>query len=66
MGSAQPTVTKRFREKARLEKKQRKAQLKAEREAMKKAAQEEGGVPVDDDIDPDIAGIRPGPQKPNW
>lgn len=54
---ARPTRQKREREKARAEKQKRKAERRLEAKARKGAVpRQEGGE------DPDIAGIRPGPQ----
>jgi hypothetical protein len=61
MAKTRPTITKRLREKARMEKRMRKAERKAERE-MESA--ERADVPAG--IDPDIAHIVPGPQRPAW
>ena len=55
--NARPTAAKREREKALSEKRQQKA---AKREDLKRRKAEQGPAP--DGIDPDIAGITPGPQ----
>ncbi len=58
-----PTIVKREREKARRIKQQQKAARRAEASARRAAAP--GGAA--DGEDPDIAGIRPGPQPlPEW
>ena len=62
MAKSRPTVTKRIREKAKMEKRLRKAERKAQRAA--EAAEE--GLDAEDGVDPDLAGIVPGPQKPLW
>lgn len=53
------TATKRFRERAKAEKRKEKAMR---REARKKA--KETQVLPEDGSDPDLAGIQPGPQRP--
>lgn len=63
MAKSRPTVTKRIREKAKMEKRQRKAERKAQRAAEEL---EEGGAEAEEGVDPDLAGIIPGPQKPLW
>jgi hypothetical protein len=55
----QGPATKRQKEQARLEKRQKKDALKAQRKAEKAAR-----APREDGVDPDIAGIVPGPQAP--
>lgn len=62
MAKTRPTITKRLREKARMEKRMRKAERKAERDA--EAEERLDDVPVG--VDPDIAHIVPGPQRPAW
>lgn len=62
MAQTRPTITKRMREKGKLEKRQLKQEKKAERAAEKEA--ERGSR--DPNVDPDIAHIVPGPQKPLW
>ncbi len=59
---SRPTVTKRQREQARIAKQQDKAARRAER-----AQQRRTSATTPDGVDPDIAGIRPGPQPPaDW
>ena len=53
---SRPTITKRQREQARITKQKDKAARRAER------ARREPTTPAPDGVDPDIAGIRPGPQ----
>ena len=53
------TATKRYRERAKAEKRKEKA---LRREARKKA--KEAQVLPEDGSDPDLAGIVPGPQRP--
>lgn len=55
--NARPTAAKREREKALIERRQQKA---AKREDSKRRKAEQGPVPAG--VDPDIAGITPGPQ----
>ena len=55
--NARPTAAKREREKALSEKRQQKA---ARRQDVKKQKESQG--PKEDGVDPDIAGITPGPQ----
>ena len=59
--SAHPkaTATKRLRERAKIEKRNEKT---LRREARKKAKEAER--PLEDGTDPDLAGMRPGPQPP--
>lgn len=65
MPKPRPTITKRIREKAKFDKKRRKAERKAWRDAEREAEQaEREELPAD--VDPDIAHITPGPQKPIW
>jgi hypothetical protein len=60
--NARPTAAKREREKALIERRQQKA---AKREDTKRRKAEQGPAP--DGVDPDIAGITPGPQPPaDW
>lgn len=54
---ARPTLQKREREKARQKKQQLKQERRQEAKARRAAAPRRAG-----DEDPDIAGIRPGPQ----
>jgi len=57
MAKTRPTVQKRKKELAKLEKRQAKAAKRAQRNAAK------GDRPdMDDGIDPDLVGIVPGPQ----
>jgi hypothetical protein len=56
---SRPTFQKRLKEKARMEKQREKMQKRME--AKERKAQE-AGFRSSLDIDPDIAGIRPGPQ----
>lgn len=58
---SRPTLLKREREKARVEKQKQKAARRMEAKARRAAAPPRSG-----DEDPDIAGIRPGPQPPAW
>lgn len=62
MAKSRPSVQKRRKEAANLEKKQAKAARKARREA------ERASRDTPDGIDPDLAGIVPGPQplKPEY
>lgn len=60
MAKARPSVTKRLREKALMEKRMRKAERKADRAA------ERADKDLDVEGDPDLAGIVPGPQRPAW
>jgi len=53
------TATKRARERAKLEKRNEKM---LRREARKKAKEAE--LPPEDGTDPDLAGMKPGPQRP--
>lgn len=61
MNRARPTHQKREREKARRERQQRKLAKRAEASARRAAAPRPAGSE-----DPDIAGIRPGPQPSPW
>ena len=57
---SRPTTSKRAREQARIAKRNDKAARLAERRAAERPDVPEG-------VDPDIAGIRPGPQPPaDW
>jgi hypothetical protein len=57
--NGRPSITKRNREQAKREKREEKAARRAER------ARERASQPVGQDgEDPDLAGIRPGPQPP--
>jgi len=56
MAKSRPSVQKRRNEATKMEKKQAKAARKAQREANREARDTADGV------DPDIAGIIPGPQ----
>lgn len=58
---SRPTVIKRQREQARIAKRKDKDARRAERSRQSRAAS-----PAQTDIDPDIAGIQPGPQPPAW
>jgi len=59
-----PTIVKREREKAKRAKQQQKQARRAEASGRKAAAP---GAPPDGGEDPDIAGIRLGPQPPpDW
>jgi hypothetical protein len=53
------TATKRSRERAKAEKRKEKIQRREERKKVK-----ETDIPVEDGLDPDLAGIMPGPQPP--
>jgi len=55
---SRPTITKRQREQARIAKQKDKAARRAEKSRRTPTTQAPDGV------DPDIAGIRPGPQPP--
>lgn len=55
------TATKRFRERAKIEKRKEKM---LRREARKK--DKEAEFPPDDGSDPDLAGMKPGPQSPQY
>ncbi|HYR84807.1 MAG TPA: hypothetical protein VE422_12075 [Terriglobia bacterium] len=60
--SSKPTSQKRAREKARLDRQKEKEQRRAEARERKAAAPPRSG-----EGDPDLAGIRPGPQpRPDW
>ena len=59
MNRARPTHQKREREKARRERQQQKVVRRADADARRAAAPRRDG-----EEDPDIAGIRPGPQPP--
>jgi len=59
MNKSRPTFLKREREKARRERQQQKSARRAEASARKAATPSR-----EDGEDPDIAGIRPGPQPP--
>lgn len=61
--SQNPILTKRMREKAKREKKMRKAEKKAWRAAERDTTPNPDMI---DGEDPDIAGIIPGPQPPIW
>jgi hypothetical protein len=65
MAKPRPTISKRVREKAKAEKRQDKAERKAWRDSQKEQerADRDRMHPA---IDPDIADITPGPQKPVW
>jgi hypothetical protein len=58
-GRPKATATKRIRERAKIEKRNEKIMR---REARKKAKEAE--VPTEDGTDPDLAGMKPGPQRP--
>ena len=58
---SRPTISKRQREQARIAKQKDKAARRAEKAMRPKSVEGPEGV------DPDIAGIRPGPQPPaDW
>lgn len=57
MAKSRPSVQKRLNEARKMEK----AREKAERKAARKAAREQDRE-ITDGIDPDLEGIRPGPQ----
>ena len=64
MAKPRPTITKRLREKAKLEKAMRKEARKAERQSDVPDEEELGLAPGEDK---DIAHIKPGPQPlPDW
>jgi len=58
-GHPKATATKRSRERAKIEKRNEKIMR---REARKKAKEAE--LPPEDGTDPDLAGMKPGPQRP--
>ncbi len=58
-GNTKVTATKRFRERAKVEKRNEKM---LRRETRKKAKEAE--LPPEDSSDPDLAGMKPGPQSP--
>jgi len=58
-GHPKATAMKRARERAKMEKRNEKT---LRREARKKAKETEG--PNEEGIDPDLVGIKPGPQPP--
>lgn len=59
---SRPTTNKRAREKARMDRNKEKEQRRAEARERRANTPARSG-----DEDPDIAGIRPGPQpKPEW
>ena len=60
MAKSRPSVQKRIKEAKTLEKKQSKAARRAAREANRMNRDVEGG------IDPDLIGIKPGPQPKPW
>ncbi|MEZ5318066.1 MAG: hypothetical protein R2752_11750 [Vicinamibacterales bacterium] len=62
MQKSRPTQNKRARERARQEKQKEKAARRQEAKARKAM----GGPAVPDGVDPDIAGIVPGPQASPW
>jgi hypothetical protein len=57
--NGRPSITKRTREQAKREKRQEKADRRADR-AKERASRASDG----DGEDPDLAGIKPGPQPP--
>lgn len=60
--NSRPTAQKRAREKARIDRQKEKEARRAEAKERKASA-----TPHTGDEDPDIAGIRPGPQpRPEW
>ena len=61
MAHARPSVNKRLRETQKKEKQAAKAERRAQRAEEKKLRPHEKG-----DVDPDIAGIVPGPQPVPW
>lgn len=63
MAKSRPTIMKRQRELARQEKRRDKAARQSVRGNTEKDARPEG---ADDDYDPDIAHIVPGPQPVPW
>ncbi len=58
-GHPKATAMKRARERAKMEKRNEKV---ARREARKKEKETE--LPNEEGVDPDLAGIKPGPQPP--
>jgi hypothetical protein len=65
MAKPRPTVNKRLREKAKAEQRQDKSDRAARRNAEKEQARAQRGG-LHPALDPDIADIVPGPQKPIW
>jgi hypothetical protein len=63
MQKSRPTQNKRARERARQEKQKEKAARRLEAKARKSVP---GGPSAPDGVDPDIAGIVPGPQANPW
>lgn len=61
MARSRPTQLKRQRERAQAEKRTQKAARKQEAKARRAETPRRSG-----EEDPDIAGIRPGPQPPAW
>ena len=61
MAAGRTTFTKRQRERTRARKKQEKKERRARRQAERDA-----NGPLPDGVDPDIAGIVPGPQPVPW
>lgn len=61
MAKARPSVQKRIKETKAIEKKMAKAARKAARDAEK-----EDRSDVPDGVDPDLIGIKPGPQVIAW
>jgi len=58
-GRPKATATKRSRERAKVEKRNEKIMRREERKKAKEAE-----LPPEDGTDPDLAGIKPGPQAP--
>ena len=63
MASTRPSIRKRQNEMAKLDRREAKAQRAAERKSQKDSAD-----PLPEGVDPDIAGIVPGPQpvREDW
>lgn len=58
-GNNRPSISKRQKELKRAEKRAKKEERRKER-----GSEREDGVVAEDGVDPDIAGIVPGPQPP--
>ena len=61
MAKARPSVQKRIKETKALEKKMAKAARKASRQAAKSNRPD-----IESGVDPDLVGIKPGPQPKPW
>lgn len=60
MAKARPTIQKRARESAKMEKRR----LKQQRREERKASEDAEGEAIPDGVDPDLVGIVAGPQPP--